>query len=297
MIKRNLCFGLAAAFVLFLNTRALDAGIFNKKSHKSREQVSPACHPTFGYHQTRWRRFPSLPPCDDCNTCPAGTCQTGSSQTGSCRNDNCPASVHQPQPVTASSAGWPSPTQGGRCLVPSTSSMRASPSPQTAHPVPYSSGEPPYSSMPASPPAVSPAAPPTLPAPSAAPAAAPPVPPVPSKGAQSQTFFPTQAATSAIGAERSRMTARPTRPAPVHPQAAARQMTSTSLGGPSRTPSNGRYRMIGAPAQHVPVHTRPMPSPGPSNPSGLSGFGDATLERQRWISTPLLRLPAPQPQT
>ena len=26
MINRNLCFGLAAAFVLFLNTRALDAG-------------------------------------------------------------------------------------------------------------------------------------------------------------------------------------------------------------------------------------------------------------------------------
>ena len=273
MIKRNLCFGLAAAFVLFLNTRALDAGTFNKKSRKSREQVSPAHHPTFGYHQTRWRRFPCLPPCDNCNACPAGTCKTGSCQDG---NDR--ASICQPQhirPFTAPSIGWSSPTQGSRYLAPSISPMTASPSPQTAHPVPHSSGEPNYSSVPA---------------------ALPPVPPVSSQGAQSQTFLPTQPATSGTGAGRYRMAAQSTRPAAVYPQAVSRQITSTSPAGPSRTASKGRYRMIGAPAQPVPVHTQPMALPVPSNPSGMPGFGGTTPKSRRAISTPLLKLPPPQPQ-
>ena len=39
-----------------------------------RPQISPACHPTWGYYQTCWRRFPPLEPCvgwgDTCDVCP-----------------------------------------------------------------------------------------------------------------------------------------------------------------------------------------------------------------------------------
>ena len=41
--------------------------------------VAPLFHPTWGYHQTCWRRFPPLPPCPpaDAFLMPYGGCETG----------------------------------------------------------------------------------------------------------------------------------------------------------------------------------------------------------------------------
>lgn len=50
---------------------------------KQRAYCTPECHPTWGYHQTCWRRFPPLQPCCGWGDfCP--TCQTGCNFQGSC---------------------------------------------------------------------------------------------------------------------------------------------------------------------------------------------------------------------
>jgi len=64
---------------LMISSPAAVSGLFGKshKKEEQRAQVSPACHPTYGYHQTCWRRFPALPPCENCDTCPTATCHDG----------------------------------------------------------------------------------------------------------------------------------------------------------------------------------------------------------------------------
>ena len=58
---------------------------------EDRPQISPACHPTWGYHQTCWRRFPPLEPCvgwgDTCDVCPpqGSTVHPGQPVQGSVR--------------------------------------------------------------------------------------------------------------------------------------------------------------------------------------------------------------------
>ena len=60
----------AASALLFASTSVADLCCNNNK----RPRISPACHPTWGYHQTCWRRFPCLEPCvgwgDMCDVCP-----------------------------------------------------------------------------------------------------------------------------------------------------------------------------------------------------------------------------------
>ena len=60
----------ATSALLFASTSVADLCCNNNK----RPRISPACHPTWGYHQTCWRRFPCLEPCvgwgDMCDVCP-----------------------------------------------------------------------------------------------------------------------------------------------------------------------------------------------------------------------------------
>ncbi len=71
----------ALLLVFTVSAAGAAAGMF-RKSQPERVQISPACHPTFGYHQTCWRRFPALPPCDHpaCDRC--DSCRTGSVDAG-----------------------------------------------------------------------------------------------------------------------------------------------------------------------------------------------------------------------
>lgn len=77
MLKRVIQFAAVASAGLIIGDH-LSAGVLSNR----REQTSPACHPAYGYHQTCWRRFPALPPCDTYGTglsssmCEDGSCQT-----------------------------------------------------------------------------------------------------------------------------------------------------------------------------------------------------------------------------
>ena len=75
MFKRLIRLVTAGSIGLMIGSHALSAGLFDR-DNEERTKVSPACHPTFGYHQTCWRQFSPLPPCHSCNTCQDGSCET-----------------------------------------------------------------------------------------------------------------------------------------------------------------------------------------------------------------------------
>lgn len=90
MLKRIISFAATATVGLTISGNLMASGLCNK-----RQQTSPACHPSFGYHQTCWRRFPNLPPCDTCD--PYGT---GLSQS-ICEDGTCQISPnYEPHPMT-----------------------------------------------------------------------------------------------------------------------------------------------------------------------------------------------------
>ncbi len=57
----------AAGSVLLLSGNLVLAGDHLIEFEPDRPQISPGCQPNWGFHQTCWRRFPSLPPCNECN--------------------------------------------------------------------------------------------------------------------------------------------------------------------------------------------------------------------------------------
>ncbi|MCA9063199.1 MAG: hypothetical protein KDA96_09070 [Planctomycetaceae bacterium] len=59
-----------AVGAILLQSAGLSAGDFLIRHEERRPQISPACMPNWGFHQTCWRVFPPLPPCDsDCGVC------------------------------------------------------------------------------------------------------------------------------------------------------------------------------------------------------------------------------------
>lgn len=99
IMKRVLQFAAAGSVSLMIGGSTV-AGLFHKCEKDERCQINPACHPTYGYHQTCWRRFPPLPPCESCESCQTGLaaplCQDGNCQPGTILQP--PAIPLQPQP-------------------------------------------------------------------------------------------------------------------------------------------------------------------------------------------------------
>lgn len=98
-MKRVLQFAAAGSVSLMIGGSTI-AGLFHKCDKDERCQINPACHPTYGYHQTCWRRFPPLPPCNNCESCQTGQaaplCQDGSCQPATTLQP--PAIPLQPHP-------------------------------------------------------------------------------------------------------------------------------------------------------------------------------------------------------
>ena len=57
----------AAAGSLFMLSNGIVLAGHPFKSEPDRPQVSPGCQPNWGYHQTCWKRFGPLVPCDNCD--------------------------------------------------------------------------------------------------------------------------------------------------------------------------------------------------------------------------------------
>ena len=106
MLKRIIHLAATGSIGLMIGGHAVTAGLFDKCDDE-RTKVSPACHPTFGYHQTCWRQFPPLPPCNSCDTCQDGNCQDG----------NCQIPIYQPQamaPIPQPNPAFSPDMQSGR---------------------------------------------------------------------------------------------------------------------------------------------------------------------------------------
>lgn len=131
MIKRMIHWAAAGSVGLTIGGAAF-AGDVGRPDH-----TSPACHPTYGYHQTCWRRFPALPPYKTCDTCDQGMAQ--SLRTGG----NCQVPpLQQPQAQPMGMQPSPMPVHGGHSMY------------NGAAPIPAPLADPAFQSMP---PAVPPA--------------------------------------------------------------------------------------------------------------------------------------------
>ncbi len=84
----GLVFRSAAAGSLLVISTGLACGGHLFRHDPDRPVVSPACHPAWGYHQTCWRRFAPVPPCDGC----------GSHDSGNFSDQGTQSSLYVPQP-------------------------------------------------------------------------------------------------------------------------------------------------------------------------------------------------------
>lgn len=73
----------AGAFLLLSGTAALAGHHHPFNKEPTRPYMSPACLPAWGHHQTCWKRFPPVPPCEPNGSCPlpAGTWENAPGNT------------------------------------------------------------------------------------------------------------------------------------------------------------------------------------------------------------------------
>lgn len=297
-----------------------------------REQVNPACHPTFGYHQTCWRRFPPLPPCDICQQCQPGMTPTYSHDGGSGQltplplnysSNSTPSMTPSPQPVPTSDFGAAG--QGGRygghTMMPSPEMSAVPPSNIQSAPVmapgavsggryqagPMSSG-PMYSMPPsAASPTVQPSVPQMVPSMPAAPVPGGMqdhrggLPPVPGPAPRSSGHaFPTQSLMQP-GSGRYGRQASMAAPAPIHAAVQGQQTPPAQTANPlvQQTPvqpvSTVTFQPVTQPAvRPVSQRVRQPTSRPASRYSAAFGMQDRTPIRPQSASSP--RPAAPQLQ-
>ncbi len=287
MFKQIIHLAAAGSVGLMMSGQAATAGIF-KKCDDERTQVSPACHPTFGYHQTCWRRFPPLPPCDsNCESCQDGTCMDGSCQTP----------IYQPQPMIpmaqpgpaftpdihsgryqSGHSSVPVPMPGGPAIMnsPGAFPMESSQPGFGGNSASSRYGQTPATTGNTNPTPLSPIMP-TPPGAQPNHSAPPALPPVPSPANQqsSRLFLPSQpqavSGTGRYGMSTRRQATQPVSrsvvaPMPQRPQTAAR---------------NSRYRSVGRSVQRM-----------PNMPAAPARIRATTTQLTQPVATPLLKLPA-----
>jgi hypothetical protein len=93
LLTRAKQFTALATFSLLAQTSVWAGDLGNL--HQSRPQHNPSCEPAFGFHQTCWRRIPSIPPC---TTQMGPACGTASCSTGQC---SLTQPVQSPYPTSA----------------------------------------------------------------------------------------------------------------------------------------------------------------------------------------------------
>jgi|GEM_PF-3452830 len=283
MLKQMLRLAAAGSVGMMIGSQTATAGLFKKCNDDERTQVSPACHPTFGYHQTCWRRFPPLPPCDsNCESCHDGTCMDGSCQTP----------IYEPQPMTP--MAQPSPVfepdihsgryQGGYSPVPGPmpggheiiSSPGAFPS-ETSQPVTggHSAGSR-YSQSPTPTPPMLPP-PPAAPPTNTIPPALPPV-PGPANQQSSRLFLPSPPQ-ALSGTGRYGMTTR--RQAALAVSRSVQAPAPRRPAGSQTAPLSNRYLSVSQPKHQLP-NTQAAPS----------GIRATTTQLTQPVATPLLEMPA-----
>ncbi len=130
-MKRVIRFAAAGSFGLIVGTAT--AGLCRDDFEPN--GVNPSCHPTYGYHQTCWRQFPLLPPCNVCQECRPDGAVT-SCDNGNCQPSQQPATIPlSPQPQTVQSPGVPAGAMTGRYGTPSPGPMPSSTPMQNSVPV------------------------------------------------------------------------------------------------------------------------------------------------------------------
>lgn len=163
-MKRIFRFAVVGSAGLILGS-SVSAGL-RHCDEPEREQINPACSPAWGYHQTCWRRFPYLPPCNVCPDCQTG----GSSQSSPHSTDGSfqfepieqpsPAPVvpqsepvPQPDPVPHQGSAATSGRYGGHAVMPAPqmTTPNMTPSWQNASPMMMSPGMTPGATTPAPP--------------------------------------------------------------------------------------------------------------------------------------------------
>lgn len=105
MMKRIIHWAAAGSVGLMIGSAAF-AGDVGRRDH-----TSPACHPTYGYHQTCWRRFPALLPHETCDICDPGMAQSPCAD-GSCQVPP----FYQPQALPMGTQPSPMPVYGGHSM-------------------------------------------------------------------------------------------------------------------------------------------------------------------------------------